>query len=114
MDQHQQALAAARERERQQRAKSRATLAKLSGDGSGHPADRRPDQRTDEKFYRLLDSDDLWARGVKYSRQHLHRLIRAGLFPKPIKLGSGGRNAWLADEIDFWITARISARDATA
>ena len=75
--------------------------------------DRRHDQRTDEKFYhRLLDSDDLWACGIRFSRQHLYRLIKAGKFPRPIKLGSGGRNAWLASELDSWIAARIGERDA--
>jgi prophage regulatory protein len=77
--------------------------------------DRRwRDQRIEGKFYhQLLDSDDLWACGIRFSRQHLYRLIKAGLFPKPIKLGSGGRNPWIADEINAWIKARISERDAT-
>ena len=75
---------------------------------------RRHDQRTEGKFYhRLLDSDDLWACGIRFSRQHLYRLIKAGKFPRPIKLGSGGRNAWLASELNLWIAARIGERDAT-
>jgi prophage regulatory protein len=87
---------------------------RLEGRLEGGSKDRRRDQRTEEKFYyRLLDSDDLWAGGIRFSRQHLYRLIQAGRFPKPIKLGSGGRNAWIADEINAWIKARISERDAT-
>ena len=105
-------LADARERERRQRAKTRAALAEIEMQGD-LKTDRRHDQRTDEKFYhRLLDSDDLWACGIRFSRQHLYRLIKAGKFPRPIKLGSGGRNAWLASELNSWIAARIGERDA--
>ena len=94
-------LADARERERRQRAKTRAALAEIEMQGD-LKTDRRHDQRTDEKFYhRLLDSDDLWACGIRFSRQHLYRLIKAGKFPRPIKLGSGGRNAWLASELEL-------------
>ena len=114
------ALADARERQERQRTKTRAALARLDDDGSSRLKDRRrtEDQRTDNKFHhKLLGADDLWARGIRFSRQHLYRLIKGGQFPKPIKLGSGdrngGRNAWLADEINSWIAARISERDAT-
>jgi len=106
-------LAEARERERLQRAKTRAALAEIEMQDDLKTA-RRHDQRTDEKFYhKLLDADDLWACGIKFSRQHLFRLIKAGKFPRPIKLGGGGRNTWIADEIDAWIAARISERDGT-
>jgi prophage regulatory protein len=101
----------AREREHRQRAKTRAALAEIELQGD-LKTDRRHDQRTDDKFYhRLLDNDDLWACGIKFSRQHLFRLIKAGKFPRPIKMGGGGRNTWIADEIDARIAARISERD---
>ena len=60
---------------------------------------------------RLLDAGDLRTLGVNYSRVHLHRLIQAGKFPRPVKLGEN-RNAWIADEVHAWIDARIRERDA--
>lgn len=59
---------------------------------------------------RLLDYEDLRQRGIKYSRPQIWRLIKAGRFPKPIKLGAN-RNAWVESEIDALIEARIAERD---
>jgi prophage regulatory protein len=52
-------------------------------------------------------------KGIRFSRQHLHRLIKAGQFPKPIKLGPA-TNGWLEHEIDGWIAARASERTGVA
>lgn len=60
---------------------------------------------------RMLDLSDLQTKGIKYSRQHLHRLIKAGKFPKPVKLGEN-RNAWVETEIDEYLASRVAARDA--
>jgi prophage regulatory protein len=57
----------------------------------------------------LLDLTGLHGKGIRFSRQHLHRLIRQGLFPRPIKLGKN-TNAWLAEEIDAYIAERIADR----
>lgn len=65
----------------------------------------------DRPLERLLDRKDLRDLGVKYSRVHLLRLIRAKQFPAPIKIGTN-RNAWLASEVQVWLEARIAARDA--
>jgi prophage regulatory protein len=61
---------------------------------------------------RLLDADDLEAKGLKYSAAHRWRLIKAEKFPKPIKLGQGGRLAWIEEEIDRYIAERIAERDS--
>ena len=58
----------------------------------------------------LLDRKGLEQRGITYSPVHLWRLSRAGKFPMPIK-PTGGRNAWVASEVDAWIAERIAARD---
>jgi prophage regulatory protein len=52
-------------------------------------------------------------KGIAYSRQHIHRLIQAGKFPRPLKLGGmeGGANAWPEDEIDRHLEACRAARD---
>ena len=52
-------------------------------------------------------------KGIVYSRPHLYRLIHAGAFPKPIKLG-GNRIAFVESEIDGWLDAKVAARDGTA
>lgn len=66
---------------------------------------------------RLLDEHELTSKNIRpKSRAQRWRLIRAGNFPKPIKLGA--RNFWIEDEIDAWETKRIAAalaaRDARA
>ena len=63
---------------------------------------------------RMLSHADLRDRGIRYSKQHIHRLIKRGLFPRPVKLGAGGTNAWLEREIDQYLEDRITARDAQA
>ena len=60
---------------------------------------------------RLLDRDGLSQKGIKFSRGHLHRLIAAGVFPKPVKLGQN-RNCWVESEIDAFIEMKVVERDA--
>jgi hypothetical protein len=65
----------------------------------------------------LLDHSDLRARGIKYSMTHLRRLWQAGLFPKPMKTGTGGpgaKNTWTDRQIDRYEAERIAARDDAA
>lgn len=65
--------------------------------------------RTGQRLIFLQQLKEL--KGIPYSRPHLHRLIKAGQFPRPIKLGLN-RNAWIEEEIDAYIEGRIAARDA--
>ena len=46
-------------------------------------------------------------------RSTLYKYIAAGQFPEPVALG-GRSVAWVADEVDEWILARIAERDAKA
>jgi prophage regulatory protein len=62
---------------------------------------------------RMLTIGDLAEKGIKWSRQHIHRKVKAGKFPRPAKLGPG-TNVWPEFEIDDWLKARISERDAKA
>jgi prophage regulatory protein len=60
----------------------------------------------------LLSLADLRNRGVRFSRQHIFRLVRSQQFPAPIKLGVGeGTNAWIEAEVEEFIKSRIAARD---
>jgi prophage regulatory protein len=59
---------------------------------------------------RLLDFVQLKPlKGVPYHRDHLRRLIKAGLFPPPVAL-SDSRIAWIESEIDAWIIAKAAQR----
>ncbi len=60
---------------------------------------------------RLLTYQDLVAKGIKYRRQHLARLMAADKFPQKINVGEH-RIAWLESEIDGWLEAKIAARNA--
>ena len=63
---------------------------------------------------RLLAYSDLKSlKGIGYSRTHLWRLVKAGIFPRPTKIGRG-RNAWVEREVDSYIEARITERDQAA
>ena len=59
---------------------------------------------------RMLSLPDLRERGIKFSRQHLHRLIWQRKFPAPCKLGEN-TNAWPEPEIDKYLEDCIAARD---
>jgi prophage regulatory protein len=63
---------------------------------------------------KLVSRDDLQARGIKFSRVHLHRLERAGLFPQHVKYGAGNFIAWFEDEIDAYLDALAAARPKRA
>lgn len=47
---------------------------------------------------------------VLYSRAHLDRLSKAGLFPQPVRLGQG-RVGYVDDEVYAWMNQRIAERD---
>lgn len=63
---------------------------------------------------RLLDDSGLKAKGISYSAPHRWRLIKAGRFPRPVKIGNGGRNVWVESEIDAYIEGKIAERDQEA
>jgi len=61
---------------------------------------------------KLLSIDDLKPlKGIPYSKPHLWRLIRAGKFVRPIRLGEN-RIAFSEQEIDAWLDSKIAERDA--
>jgi len=47
---------------------------------------------------------------VGYSRMHIFRLERDGLFPKRIHLGPNSV-AWIEAEVDAWLIAKAANRD---
>jgi prophage regulatory protein len=61
----------------------------------------------------LLDYDGLKAKGIPYSRPHLWRLMKKD-FPRPVKLGGGGRNLWVEDEVDAYLARKLAERQNAA
>jgi predicted DNA-binding transcriptional regulator AlpA len=63
---------------------------------------------------RILTFRELKPRkGWPYSRQHTHRLIRAGRFPRPRKLPGGGLlNIWDEDVIDAFLASITDADES--
>ncbi len=63
---------------------------------------------------KFLFDADLRERGIKFSRQHRDRLIKAGKFPRPVKPGSdpNGTNAWIDTEIDAYQQRCVADRNA--
>jgi prophage regulatory protein len=61
----------------------------------------------------IMNHADIRGRGITFSRAHLIRLEKKGLFPKRLQL-SPGRVGWLESEIDRWIAERAAARDVGA
>jgi prophage regulatory protein len=57
----------------------------------------------------FLSYRDLRSKGINFSRVHVRRLVQAGRFPKPVKLGEKD-NSWIEAEIDDWVSGRIQAR----
>ena len=58
----------------------------------------------------LLSYSELEAtRGIKYTRQHLHRLEAANKFPKRVKIGEHSI-AWVKSEIDEYLEKKIAER----
>jgi prophage regulatory protein len=61
---------------------------------------------------RLLTYEELRDHGVRYSRQWLFQLERAGKFPRRVAIGEY-RVGWVEREIDDYIAARIASRSRT-
>jgi prophage regulatory protein len=62
------------------------------------------------KRRRVLTYEQLRER-IPYTRQHLSRLEKAGLFPKRIRLGPN-RVGWLEDEVDEHVERAADARES--
>jgi len=57
----------------------------------------------------FITYDDLASHGVRYTRVHLTRLMRKGLFPVAVRL-SPNRIAWRLPEIEQWKANRPPAQ----
>jgi prophage regulatory protein len=57
----------------------------------------------------LIVADEI-AQRIPYSQNQLRRLEAQGSFPKRVRIGAN-RVAWVREEIDDWIEARMNARN---
>lgn len=48
-----------------------------------------------------------------FSKTHIYRLINAGEFPRPVKIGPH-RVAFVEREVDAWVRNRVQGREANA
>ena len=62
---------------------------------------------TDKKFIKLPTVMDL----TGYRRTSIFDKVAAGTFPAPVKLGPRAV-AWVSEEIESWMDARIAERDS--
>jgi predicted DNA-binding transcriptional regulator AlpA len=61
----------------------------------------------DAPTMRVLSYEDLLAvKGIRYSREHLLRLMKTGGFPQSFKLAAHGRTVWDEATIDRWLADR--------
>jgi prophage regulatory protein len=51
-------------------------------------------------------------KGIRFDRTWIYRLVAAGRFPAPVKIGEA-TNAWIESEIDAWLAARVAERDSS-
>ena len=63
---------------------------------------------TDKKFIKLPTVMDL----TGYRRTSIFDKVAEGSFPAPVKLGPRAV-AWVSEEIESWMDARIAERDST-
>ncbi|HUT48205.1 MAG TPA: AlpA family phage regulatory protein [Alphaproteobacteria bacterium] len=58
---------------------------------------------------KLLDSKDLKALGITWSRQHRSNMIAQGLFPAGLHVGPNTVR-WLQSDIDIWLAEKKAER----
>jgi prophage regulatory protein len=61
-----------------------------------------------ERFLRMRDV----VRATGLGRSTIYRLVKDGMFPRPVPLLGPHATAWLESEIDDWQQARVRERDA--
>ncbi len=59
----------------------------------------------------VVTMNGLKTKGICFSKTHIYRLMKAGQFPRPAKIGQR-RNVWSVEEIDNWLRQRFVERDA--
>jgi prophage regulatory protein len=57
----------------------------------------------------LISYEQLLEMGVQFSKEHLRRLEKCGLFPERVRL-SPKRVAWALEEVEAWLLCRKNQR----
>jgi prophage regulatory protein len=58
---------------------------------------------------KVLAFGDLRGKGIPFTRQHIHKLVKRREFPQPFKIGAK-TNAWDESEIDEYLKGRSARR----
>jgi hypothetical protein len=60
---------------------------------------------------KILDRKDLAELGIRFHRDHLRRLVKQGLFPRPFKFspGESAKDFWTDEQIEAYLAARQAA-----
>jgi prophage regulatory protein len=67
--------------------------------------------KTDDRpQIRILSYNDLRARGIRFSRQWILKLQKAGKFPQAVRLGEAS-TGFVESEINKWVEDLIAERD---
>ena len=93
----------------EERSKSTPETLYSSGGPGDVEATETPELSPEQRRAReLLWWDDLPLFGIRYTRQHLYRLIANDRFPKPVRVGLN-RVAFRSDDIKQWIASLETA-----
>ncbi|MDP7156620.1 MAG: AlpA family transcriptional regulator [SAR324 cluster bacterium] len=67
------------------------------------------DNQSRKRLIRLPEVESL----TGYRRSRIYDFVKQGTFPQPLKIGPRA-TAWVEDEVQGWIDARIEQRDNAA
>jgi predicted DNA-binding transcriptional regulator AlpA len=56
----------------------------------------------------LIGRDGLRTKGIGFDDSTIYRKVKAGKFPKPVKMGN--RHCWIETEVDDYIDSLIAER----
>jgi predicted DNA-binding transcriptional regulator AlpA len=82
------------------------SLAQLS---TGYTAEEKKSRAGGRRLLSFAELKSL--KGIPFSRVWVLKLVQAGKFPRPVKPGGGGINAWFEDEVDQYLEKLAAARD---
>jgi predicted DNA-binding transcriptional regulator AlpA len=81
----------------------------VSQQSTGYTADERKPPASGRRLLSFAELQEV--KGIPFSRVWILKLVQAGKFPRPVKPGGGGHNAWFEDEVDEYLNILAAARD---
>jgi predicted DNA-binding transcriptional regulator AlpA len=81
----------------------------VSQQSTGYTTDEKKSRAGGRRLLSFAELKEL--KGIPFSRVWVLKLVQAGKFPRPVKPGGGGINAWFEDEVDEYLSNLAAARD---